>query len=115
LGPRRPSGRLSPAPPLFAVDARGRGYFLVWDGPGRESRLNRDTFHELAEEARQHDLTPPFHVYARLCTYSGPNVEFYQIPDRILDKLGFNATLEPFNIESDAGAEEVEASRDDAA
>ena len=100
---------------LFAVDARGRGYFLVWDGPEQESRLNRQAFHELTEEARQHGLKPPFHVYARLCTYSGPNVEFYQIPDRILDKLGFNTTSEPFSVEPGAGGDEENGEQEDAA
>jgi len=83
---------------LFGVDGNGRGYFLVWDGPDGQNRLNRATFKEIAKEAKDHDLTAPFHVYARLNSYDGPNVEFYQIPDKVLDKLGVNTTIEPFAL-----------------
>ena len=86
---------------LFAINGRGEGYFLVWKGPGESSILNRSAFRELAEEAKEANLKPPFHVYARLSTYSGPNIEFYQIPDRILEKLGFNTTVHPFSTAED--------------
>ncbi len=36
-------------------------------------------------------------MYARKALYLGPNVEFYQIPDRILEKLGFNETTQPYS------------------
>lgn len=81
---------------LFGVDGNRRGYFLVWEGPEAQNRLNRAVFKEIAREAREHDLGAPFHVYARLNTYDGPNVEFYQIPDRILEQLGVNTSVEPF-------------------
>lgn len=75
---------------LFARSARGEGYFLVWNGPDKPSILNREAFRNIAKEAQEEGLTQPFHVYARISTYSGPNTEFYQIPNRILEKLGFN-------------------------
>ncbi len=81
---------------LFAVNARNEGYFLVWNVPAQPSVLNRETFRNIAEEAKVEGLNLPFHVYARICTYSGPNIEFYQIPDRILEKLGFNDVSQPF-------------------
>lgn len=81
---------------LFAVNARNEGYFLVWNVPAQPSVLNRQTFRDIAEEAKAGGLQPPLHVYARICTYSGPNIEFYQIPDRILEKLGFNDVSQPF-------------------
>lgn len=84
---------------LFGVDGANRGYFLVWEGPNGQNRLNRAAFKEIAGEAKAHALTPPYHVYARLNSYDGPNVEFYQIPDRILEKLGVNTTVEPFSAE----------------
>jgi adenine-specific DNA-methyltransferase len=34
--------------------------------------------------------------------YPGPNIEFYQIPDRILEKLGFNESVQPYIVEGDA-------------
>jgi adenine-specific DNA-methyltransferase len=83
---------------LFGVDGTGRGYFLIWDGPAGKNHLDRVVFKEVAKEARDHKLKPPFHVYARLNSYDGPNVEFYQIPDRILEQLGVNTAVEPFDI-----------------
>lgn len=84
---------------LFGVDGNRRGYFLVWDGPKGQNRLNRAVFKEIVAEGKAHELNPPYHVYARLNSYDGPNVEFYQIPDRILEKLGVNTTVEPFNAQ----------------
>lgn len=96
---------------LFGISGRGEGYFLVWRGPGEPSVLNREHFRQITDEAREAALKPPFHVYARISTYSGPNIEFYQIPDRILEKLGFNTTVQPFST----GAEEAEEQAADSA
>ncbi len=82
---------------LFAYSGRGEGFFLVWNVPGKPSILDRDAFRAITEEAKKANLKPPYHCYARICTYSGPNIEFYQIPDRILEKIGFNAITEPFS------------------
>jgi adenine-specific DNA-methyltransferase len=84
---------------LFGVDGNRRGYFLVWDGPDGQNRLNRAAFKEIVGEGREHGLSAPYHVYARLNSYDGPNVEFYQIPDRILEKLGVNTSVEPFSAD----------------
>jgi adenine-specific DNA-methyltransferase len=84
---------------LFAVNSKGQGYFLVWSGPDKPSVLDRTAFRRIAEEAKSIGLKSPYHVYARICTYSGPNIEFYQIPNRILEKLGFNEATEPFGTE----------------
>ena len=82
---------------LFAVSSREAGYFLVWNGPHKSAVLARAEFKNIAEEAKKANVKPPFHVYARVCAYSGPNIEFYQIPNRILEKLGFNEATEPFS------------------
>ena len=58
---------------------------------------------EIVAEAKGHGLKPPYHVYARLNSYDGPNVEFYQIPDRILEKLGVNTSVEPFTADQQTG------------
>lgn len=79
---------------LFAIGGRNQGYFLIWNGPQAPAVLDRGAFRQIMNEARNENLNAPYHVYARTCTYSGPNIEFYQIPDRILDKLGFNETAE---------------------
>lgn len=91
---------------LFAVSARGEGFFLIWNGPDKPSVLDRTAFRGLVEEARAEKLAPPYHVYARTAIYPGPNIEFYQIPDRILEKLGFNESVQPYTeratVEDDA-------------
>lgn len=69
---------------------------MVWNGPGKPAVLDRTAFREIVEEAKAGGLSAPYHVYARTTTYSGPNIEFYQIPDRILEKLGFNETIDAY-------------------
>ncbi|MFC5357084.1 site-specific DNA-methyltransferase [Azospirillum himalayense] len=81
---------------LFAISARGEGFFLIWNGPDKPSILDRVAFRKIAEEAKAANLTAPYHVYARQLVYSGPNIEFYQIPDRILEKIGFNDAVQPY-------------------
>ncbi|WP_342152275.1 site-specific DNA-methyltransferase [Methylorubrum sp. SB2] len=95
---------------LFARSGRGEGYFLVWNGPDKPSVLNREAFRAIAKEAQEEGLTQPFHVYARISTYSGPNTEFYQIPNRILEKLGFNEAFSQYGT-----AVEAQQAREDAA
>lgn len=104
----RSSGHLQRMPAgsqvhLFAKSGKGEGFFLVWNGPDQASILNRATFREIAAEAKAEKLTQPFHVYARISTYSGPNVEFYQIPNKILDALGFNEAVHPYGVGQSAG------------
>lgn len=83
---------------LFAKSARGEGFFLIWNGPNKPSTLDREAFRMIAKEAATERLSHPFHVYARISTYSGPNIEFYQIPNRILEKLGFNEAVHAYGI-----------------
>lgn len=83
---------------LFAVSGTGEGFFLIWNGPDQDSVLNRAAFRSIADQAEEAGLLQPYHVYARQSTYSGPNVEFYQIPNRILEKLGFNEATQPYGV-----------------
>ncbi len=104
----RSSGHLQRLPAgshlhLFAKSGKGEGFFLVWNGPEEPSVLDRATFRAIAAEAEAEGLTQPFHVYARISTYSGPNVEFYQIPNKILDALGFNEAIHPYGLHSIEG------------
>lgn len=89
---------------LFAKNSKGEGYFLVWNGPEKPSVLNREAFRSIAKEAEEEALSSPFHVYARISTYGGPNVEFYQIPNRILEKLGFNEALHTYSSDDEREA-----------
>lgn len=81
---------------LIARNTKNEGFFLVWSSPDEPSILDRKTFRAIAAEASGAGLVGTYHIYARICSYSGPNIEFYQIPHRILEKLGFNELSEPF-------------------
>jgi adenine-specific DNA-methyltransferase len=81
---------------LFATSVRGEGFFLIWEGPAHPSVLNHSTYNLIADEAETQGLNFPFHVYARRSIYNGPGVEFYQIPNRILEKLGFNESSDSY-------------------
>lgn len=94
---------------LFAKSSRGEGFFLVWNGPKQPSILNRDAFRAIAAEATAEGLVQPFHVYARISTYSGPNVEFYQIPNKVLEKLGFNEAIGLYGIPRNPSEAEQES------
>ena len=86
--------------PAFAKDFRVLSYDLRGAGqsevPPAEYSVENGHLVDLLELLKVTGLKPPYHVYARLSTYSGPNIEFYQIPDRILDKLGFNTATESY-------------------
>jgi len=75
---------------LVAKDITDHGYFLVWDGPEVRTPLTIAALGEIAAEAKREGLTAPYHVYARTSHVLTPNVIFYQIPDEILNKIGFN-------------------------
>jgi len=82
---------------LFALGLRGEGFFLVWEGPDKPSNLNQAAYKAVAEEASRAGLAAPFHVFARRATYPGPGTEFYQIPNRILERMGFNEAVDAFS------------------
>jgi adenine-specific DNA-methyltransferase len=89
---------------LFAVNAKDEGFFLIWDAPDKPSALDKAAFREIAKEARQAGLAARYHVYASIAPYSGSSVEFYKIPDRVLEHIGFNQRQDSFNNESGADA-----------
>jgi adenine-specific DNA-methyltransferase len=89
---------------LFAVNAKDEGFFLIWDAPDKPSALDKTAFREIAEEARQAGLAARYHVYASIAPYTGSSVEFYKIPDRVLEHIGFNQRQDSFNNESGADA-----------
>lgn len=86
---------------LFATNTRNEGFFLIWDGSDHPSVLNRDSFKAIVEEAKRHGLLDRYHVYASLAPYSGRTVEFYKIPDRVLEHIGFNTRADAYNNEAE--------------
>lgn len=84
---------------LFAVNAREEGFYLVWTSGDQPSSLTRSVFKEIAKEAKDNGLAPRYHVYAALAPYTGNDIEFYKIPDRVLEHIGFNTRADAYNNE----------------
>lgn len=80
---------------LVAKDVSQNGYFLVWDGPHAKTPLTVAALTDIISEAQAEGLTAPYHVYARTSHVLTANVLFYQIPDEILNKIGFNDAFQP--------------------
>ena len=82
---------------LAAKNTEDEGFFLVWDGPDKNTDFTEEVYEAITKEARTTGLASTYHVYARLYIYQTGNVVFYQIPDRILADFGLNLSSEPFN------------------
>jgi adenine-specific DNA-methyltransferase len=81
---------------LVGKNSEDEGFFLVWDGPQKNTDFTGAVYDACAMEAEQAGLKPYYHVYARLYLYQTENVRFYQIPDRILADFGLDMSSEPF-------------------
>jgi adenine-specific DNA-methyltransferase len=84
---------------LFAKNSKNEGFFLIWETSGKLSSLTRAVFKEVVEEAKQAGLAPRYHVYASLAPYTGSGIEFYKIPDSVLEHIGFNPRSDAYNNE----------------
>ena len=82
---------------LFATNPKNEGFFLIWDNPETPSVLNRDAFKAIVAEAAGAGLAERYHVYASIAPYTGAGVEFYKIPDRVLEHIGFNARADAYS------------------
>ena len=89
---------------LFAVNPRDEGFFLVWQSAEKPSILNRKVFKEIVTEAKTRGLATRYHVYASIAPYTGAGIEFYKIPDKVLEHIGFNPRSDAFNNEDNAVA-----------
>jgi adenine-specific DNA-methyltransferase len=87
---------------LFAVNPKNEGFFLVWDVPDGRSVLDREVFRKVVAEANAAGLAKRYHIYAGFAPYTGPGIEFYKIPDKVLEHIGFNPRADAFNNLSDA-------------
>jgi adenine-specific DNA-methyltransferase len=81
---------------LVAKNSDDEGFFLIWDGPDKNTDFSASVYDACAIEAEEAGLKPYYHVYARLYLYQTENVRFYQIPDRILADFGLDMSSEPF-------------------
>jgi adenine-specific DNA-methyltransferase len=80
---------------LFAKNLRNEGFFLVWS-PGGVSSLTREVYTDIIKQAKELNLEKKYHIYATTAPYAGSNIEFYKIPDKVLEHLGFNATSDAY-------------------
>ena len=90
---------------LFAVNSRNEGFFLVWTAPDQPSTLTRAVFKEIVQEAKAAGLAGRYHVYASLAPYTGNDIEFYKIPDKVLEHIGFNSRADAYNNEGGTDAD----------
>jgi adenine-specific DNA-methyltransferase len=87
---------------LVAKNTESEGFFLVWDGVGKNTDFTESVYEQCAAEAVKAGLKPNvYHVYARLYRYQTDGVRFYQIPDRILADFGLDIRNEPFADEAE--------------
>ncbi|NNG71914.1 site-specific DNA-methyltransferase [Rhizobium laguerreae] len=89
---------------LFATNPKNEGFFLIWDNPDTASVLNRNTFRAIVAEAAAAKLAERYHVYASIAPYTGAGIEFYKIPDRVLEHIGFNARADAYSNADDVDA-----------
>jgi adenine-specific DNA-methyltransferase len=82
---------------LVAKNGDDEGFFLVWDGPLKNTDFTVAVYEDVAREAKRAGLKPAYHIYARFNLYQTENVRFYQIPDRILADFGLDVRSEPFH------------------
>ncbi|MFN3337563.1 MAG: DNA methyltransferase, partial [Thermomicrobium sp.] len=84
---------------LFGVNSRNEGFYLIWDGPEQPSVLNRDAYRRIVAEGKAADVVPKYHVYASIAPYTGSGIEFYKIPDSVLEHIGFSPRSDAYNNE----------------
>lgn len=89
---------------LFAVNGKNEGFYLVWTSAEQPSSLTRAVFKEIAKEASDNKLVARYHVYAALAPYTGSDIEFYKIPDKVLEHIGFNTRADAYNNEDSTDA-----------
>lgn len=81
---------------LFAVNPRDEGFFLIWEKADVPSVLNREIFKAIVTEAKAAGLADRYHVYASIAPYTGAGIEFYKIPDKVLEHIGFNTRSDAY-------------------
>jgi adenine-specific DNA-methyltransferase len=90
---------------LIAKNSDNEGFFLVWEGPDRNTDFIESVYAACVEEAKRAGLkASPYHVYARLYRFQTAGVQFYQIPDRILADFGLDMRSEPFGEQDELEA-----------
>lgn len=82
---------------LVAHNGDREGFFLIWEGPDKNTDFDEDVYEECAKEAAKAGLKASYNVYARYNLYQTENVRFFQIPDRILIDFGLDLRSDSFS------------------
>jgi adenine-specific DNA-methyltransferase len=81
---------------LVARNNEGHGFYLVWDGPDKNTDLDEDVYERCVIEGQKAGLEPVYHVYARYNLFGTEDVHFYRIPDQILIDFGLDIRTESY-------------------
>jgi hypothetical protein len=77
---------------LIAKNKQNEGIFLVWNRKNKdkvESELTQDIYYQIVNEAKEINLSiEKYVIYSCLCSFSATDIEFEQIPEKILQDLG---------------------------
>jgi adenine-specific DNA-methyltransferase len=84
---------------LVARNSDGEGFYLVWDGAGKNTDLTEDVYEACVAEGDRAGLKPIYHIYSRFNLFTTPGVHWYQIPDRILADFGLDVRTESYTDE----------------
>lgn len=87
---------------LVAKNGDDEGFYLVWDGPDKNTDLTEDVYEACVAEGEKEKLTRAYHIYARYNLFATEGVRFYQIPDRILADFGLDVRTESYSDEDAA-------------
>ena len=90
---------------LFGVNQKlspqkPEGFFLIWESPDVPSVLDRAAFRAIVQEAADANLGSRYHIYASTAPYTGPSIDFYKIPESVLEHIGFSTRSDAFNNEN---------------
>ena len=77
---------------LFAKNNKNEGFYLIWVD-NSITDLSKEIFKEIIKEAKHNNLNAKYHIYATGAIFTSPTIEFYKIPDKVLEQLGFDEDI----------------------
>lgn len=84
---------------LVATNSDNEGLYLIWGGADKNTDLTEEVYEDCVDEGDKAGLARTYHVYSRLNLFVTDDVNWYQIPDRILQDFGLDVKTESFTDE----------------
>jgi adenine-specific DNA-methyltransferase len=76
---------------LIAKNSKNEGIYLIWNGEKkRESQITEKVYRQCVIESKKYNLSPIFHIYARIQVYFPKSIIFNKIPDHLLLNFGIS-------------------------